>query len=1349
MGRYSGEIDKIVAGLNSNKQSIPAGILKEQGELNRAVSTASRKVYSSPSLRGKYSDEIDKIVSISKGESSSLKGGAIAGLGKFGLGGLKFVGDVIGTPARFVASAGKEIMDIASGELPSPKQLVTQTFDTSFYPSTIVPKTGNKWADTVIGLGADIALDPLTYVSFGATAAAGRAGRLALAGKYAETATLFGQKVAKEKLDDIVRLGEWALDDVEREFLKMPKGLRYQFGGGQPIVSPTSTAGKVSGKVAEVVGGNVARVRAAIGDIPGLAKVQSFVRPKSYGGTLNRLGRGANLEGIDVLSEVARYSANVYGRSNNNLTRQIILGANREAIDALERSPYVESVYQLLDGTAQKSGRAIPAEEEALAGLLGTLQTSARDYVNQEVIEPFNLKRGVNAYKIGFQEDYGFARTLTPEAQNYVRDRKFGTRAYDSQIATGIDVSPGEFITGTPAMRARKLTPTYRPDGTIEPQNWLGRVLNKAEDFTVDNLNRISQEELGFKWFETNARVFIDDYVDSLSRQAARVAFVDRLFDYGTDVVDGLLPKLVADPQLVRAGKRMTNTWRKVQQKAADIVDRIDANQVVRRGVIAELEAEARVLRAQVLEARALAATKNAEIRESFEQVLGPLEIRLAELDKIIASGNIEEEAAKSILLSLHVRAFPDVDDAARPTTAAGLAQELKAGASARYQEATAQLAERAKAGEDVARQMAATKGARTKRQREIAAQQERIAQARATTKGLPKERAATKAAISKAKRGLDKAIADDPTIQAAKALEQKYTKVVNRLNQQRLLEATVDDWNKQVRPVLDEAIESVRGLSSARVVVTEGGARETPINAIKDINGLWYENAERSFEQLATSRGLSDGQRQAGLRVLKQLKAAEVDLVESEVYVNYWDAVTRAMDSNPSEFGATMVNQIKDGWVAIEGLGVQMPLEMKNNLFARLDQFTSVENVRQFVKMFDRYAQFFRVSAMFTPGFIVRNAMTAAFNNFVYGVVPQDVDDAIRFTRALYKQGPREALDSLSEAVRGEYEMAYRAVLASGGGQTLDIVAQPITAGAARSRTVDRVLRSRAGSWWANGNISTETAARMSMALRSVRRGNNMEQTASIVSLFHFDYTDLSRLDEIAKVFVPFWTFASRNIPLQVMMQITRPSMYRAYESLQRNAGVDPEQMVLPGYLARKGPLRVPGLPGWIGIPDLPQLEMEEQLAMFTDPGRLLSQLYPQYRLPVELAGSRKLGIDTPFSETPQQVRGVFDLPAYLAALFTGQATTTTQGPAFSEKAGYAATSLFPTLGQVQRLLPQLGGAERLGERQASNIASTLGLPIRQVPAAEQERELRNRQFALQDYLNDLRRRGFIVPER
>ena len=98
------------------------------------------------------------------------------------------------------------------------------------------------------------------------------------------------------------------------------------------------------------------------------------------------------------------------------------------------------------------------------------------------------------------------------------------------------------------------------------------------------------------------------------------------------------------------------------------------------------------------------------------------------------------------------------------------------------------------------------------------------------------------------------------------------------------------------------------------------------------------------------------------------------------------------------------------------------------------------------------------------------------------------------------------------------------------------------------------------------------------------------------------------------------------------------------------------------------------------------------------------------------------------------------------LAGLLTGQTVDTAGGPAVSSKTSYAVTSALPTLGLLQRLLPQGGGEDRYKDRQLSSVISTLtGAPYRQVTQKEQENELLRRQFALRDLLDSLQNRGYV----
>jgi hypothetical protein len=229
--------------------------------------------------------------------------------------------------------------------------------------------------------------------------------------------------------------------------------------------------------------------------------------------------------------------------------------------------------------------------------------------------------------------------------------------------------------------------------------------------------------------------------------------------------------------------------------------------------------------------------------------------------------------------------------------------------------------------------------------------------------------------------------------------------------------------------------------------------------------------------------------------------------------------------------------------------------------------------------------------------------------------------------------------------------------------------------------------------------------------------------------------------LDEFAKVFIPFWTFASKNIPLQIVNQISRPSLYRSYESLQRQMPPD-EDIILPKWLADREPLGFGS--GGVLNPDLPQVDMADQLRQFADPLRLIAQMYPQYRLPVELLGDRKLSTAIPFSDKPQAVRGVTDLPSLLLSALTGQTVDTADGLAMTSKGAYVLPQAIPFLSTLQRLIPQLGGDVKALERQGSSWLTSVGIPYRAVSEADQERTLTGREIALQNFLKDLQRRGY-----
>jgi len=446
-------------------------------------------------------------------------------------------------------------------------------------------------------------------------------------------------------------------------------------------------------------------------------------------------------------------------------------------------------------------------------------------------------------------------------------------------------------------------------------------------------------------------------------------------------------------------------------------------------------------------------------------------------------------------------------------------------------------------------------------------------------------------------------------------------------------------------------------------------------------------------------------------------------------------------------DLGAAKIkDDILKGWSKIENLGVQMPPEMREIVYGKVQSLSNPKEAGVLKNMYDSYTRFFKVTAMLTPGFIVRNSYTAAFNNFVAGVTFGETKEGIKFATKLLRKGLDEALAGVPAAERDLYEQAARVAFASGAGQTADDIIAPVLAGKGAKWVNKQPVKT-----WSKVNEGTEVAARFSLALSSLRRGEGFDGALNQVSRYHFDYTDTSSLDDFMRQWIPFWTFASRNIPLQLVNQVARPSMYRRYEALQRNFGISPEdESAYPQWLLNRNPLQFPGMaPGSVINPDLPFLDMEEQMKMFSDPTRLLSQANPLVKLPIELMGGRQLYQNIPFTEKKSEVQGPLDFPAYLLGLLSGGAGTRPDGTRYtSSRASYAAPNLLPTLGTLQRIIPQAGGKDIYQDRQGSSVASFFGLPYRKVGAQEQTNELTRRQYLIQNYLSNLTRTGYLQPK-
>ena len=673
-------------------------------------------------------------------------------------------------------------------------------------------------------------------------------------------------------------------------------------------------------------------------------------------------------------------------------------------------------------------------------------------------------------------------------------------------------------------------------------------------------------------------------------------------------------------------------------------------------------------------------------------------------------------------------------------TMRAGEARASRGAAYDAVEQTRADIAAKQKEAGLVGKQIGGAKRSKASLEAKVGSATERYAKAQeipvVNSKGetilVPKDVAegmSTKVAksIDKKTKALAKEMRDDPLMQAAVAEGKAVEKASATLDAKQALLANQDEWEATFGNAYRTDLQMLQ----------EQLASKPTVGASAEIQLEWSRRTEQMFANLEQAT-LNPQQKQALTQVLTQLKGQEANLAFAEQYLQFGEKqLERALTG---EIGGKLVVDIKDGWAGIESLGVQMPPELRERLFGKIESLSNAKEWGKFRTAYMAYHRFFKITAMLTPGFVVRNSYTAAFNNFVAGVSLKETKAGIKFSSDVARYGADEALKRVPIAQRELYEEAYRTVLATGGGQTADDFLYPILEGRGAKWINSRPIKT-----WTKANESAEIAARMSLALSSLNRGLDFDATTAQIARYHFDYTDLSKLDEFAKQFIPFWIFATRNIPLQISNQIARPSMYRAYESAQRNFPTD-EDLVLPPWLANRNPLGFGG--GSVINPDLPQVDMADQLRMLSDPQRLASQLNPLIKLPIELMGDRQLATDTPFRNKPQEIRGPLDYPAALAGLLFGQTERNASGDLVtSSKAAYAIPNLLPTLATLQRLVPQLGGKEAYVDRQSSSWLGTLGVPWRGVSPQEQANTLTSRQFALKDYLSKLTQLGYLQP--
>jgi hypothetical protein len=549
-----------------------------------------------------------------------------------------------------------------------------------------------------------------------------------------------------------------------------------------------------------------------------------------------------------------------------------------------------------------------------------------------------------------------------------------------------------------------------------------------------------------------------------------------------------------------------------------------------------------------------------------------------------------------------------------------------------------------------------------------------------------------------------------------------------------------------------------------------------------------WVRSVQRSVE--STKYIKDKAVKDAYERVTQLLHVGEIGLAQAE------DAVVANRELidivKTGRFGAIMAPveaRVLEGWEAILGLGVQAPEQLLSVWKPNLQKMLAKSNAGMTQRFLAASRDLFKTYAITSVGFVVRNSYSSMFMNAVAGVDGMTAVNGVKAMNALNKYGAVKWLDELGivdPVLRGQYDQALKAAIATGLQGSFTDLREPVLAGTLGERVINLLNKTGLDSTslgtrmqpvaenaadfvrrqgfstnsYTRGvrraNTRVEAAVRFPMALDTILKGGSYDDAVAKVTRYHFDYSDLSKLDEVALQFVPFWIWTTRNIPNQITNQFMRPNAYNIFEKVQQTLPVDSEQ-IIPEWQESREPLglgrfNVPllGEGYYTSQPDMPQQRLQEGLRSILDPSRLIGQAYPFVKFPVEYFAKRQLGIDVgPFDKrTP--ARGL-ELAAVnvlesigFDPIYDKEGNKTIAG--FTQ---YALGNAIPLISRIQRLSGgSLGGKENYTTRTGQSWLNELGIPITIIKDNNVRSEYINRKFTLKDLVKDLVDRNLIPAE-
>lgn len=448
--------------------------------------------------------------------------------------------------------------------------------------------------------------------------------------------------------------------------------------------------------------------------------------------------------------------------------------------------------------------------------------------------------------------------------------------------------------------------------------------------------------------------------------------------------------------------------------------------------------------------------------------------------------------------------------------------------------------------------------------------------------------------------------------------------------------------------------------------------------------------------------------------RTAEEAKAALADL-----HLDQFDMIKQIGELDQKTI-TVMTDAIKERAQVELRHGIGTPAEVADVL-RRVERFEVKGVLRQFQKVVSWIAAW----QIATPGFHNRNLLGIVINNSLRDVDLISYKEFWTARRAVMRMRAGEAIGRVSQEHIDRYLKLEKLI---GEGQIGAF--SHLAIGEEKSRN----LLSKRGPiirFSTKVGHDVEHLGRGTLGWDIMKKGGTEHDALHAINMFHFNYEDLTTTEQKLRTVVPFFTWSKNNLPLQIEMMARNPKVYTrtAFVTRNVNAQSSPDPVV-PEYFSKLAPMmRLPWMTGGghmyltpdLPVRDLQLLEPGGRFQVGTPLRNAMSMVTPVIKTPIEMFGNKQFFKDIPLASdkyVPPPMPALMAKGLMPVLKASGVVHERDGQLLMSEKDAYALTQGIPLLGQYRRLFPNEPKYQR---RAMSSWLSFIGIGMRSNTLDEQ----------------------------